>query len=124
MLFAIDSSGEPKPVTRIPHEGEYRRIEERLGEDLEAIRGALDARIEEDEIHTSSWIPGADWTGSVYEPIYEKACARNQEAAALAFGLILWVVIMDRPDAWSFGRYEKDDVPIEGMTYFRINAVD
>ncbi len=37
------------------------------------------------------------------------------------FGLILWQVILEHPDSWSFGRYELGDVPIEGMTYFRIN---
>jgi hypothetical protein len=31
---------------------------------------------------------------------------------------------MDRPDDWSFGRYEKDGIPIRGMTYFRINRGD
>ncbi|MBI5778364.1 MAG: hypothetical protein HZA49_02790 [Planctomycetes bacterium] len=36
-------------------------------------------------------------------------------------GLILWVVYMERPDAWAFiGRYEKDNIPIGNLTYFRV----
>ena len=27
---------------------------------------------------------------------------------------------MNRPEAWSFGRFEKNSIPIEGMTYYRI----
>jgi hypothetical protein len=46
------------------------------------------------------------------------------EASAKFFGILLWQVIMDRPEAWSFGRYEKDGIPIEGMTYFRLAPQD
>jgi hypothetical protein len=79
----------------------------------------LRSRIKCDEIHTSSWIPGANWTDTVFQPIYENACRYDPEAAAKCFGLILWAVLLDDEDVWGFGRYEKNDVPIEGMTYFK-----
>jgi hypothetical protein len=72
-------------------------------------------------VDTSSWIPGADWTGTVFQPIYE-ACGEDENAAALFFGLLVWQVVMDREDCWSFGRYEKEGIPIRGMTYFRIDC--
>jgi hypothetical protein len=88
--------------------------------ELKAIKAWLNARISTHDIHTSSWIPGSDWTGTVFLPIWEKACLKNVSEAAKCFGLILWEVMMERPEAWSFGRYKLNEVPIEGMTYFRI----
>jgi hypothetical protein len=46
------------------------------------------------------------------------------DASARFFGILLWQVMMDRPEAWGFGRYEKDGAPIEGMTYFRLTEID
>lgn len=45
----------------------------------------------------------------------------NYDAAALFFGLIVWRVFMEHDEAWSFGRYRLNNVPIRGLTYFRIN---
>ncbi len=70
-----------------------------------------------------AWIPGSDWTGTVFQPIYEKACKCNREAAAEFFGLIFWAVLLERNDVWSFGRYEKDGIPIGGMTYFKFGRI-
>jgi len=77
--------------------------------------------VEGDEIHTSSWMPGSNWSGTVFDPIYRIACQQDESAAGMCFGLMLWEVLMQREDVWGFGRYEKDGVPIEGMTYFRIH---
>lgn len=91
--------------------------------DFEAICAALEVRFNTDEVHTSSWIPGSDWTGTPYQPIYEDACGRDPEAAAKFFGLIVWYVAATRhPGIWGFGHFEKDGVSIQGMTYFRRNA--
>jgi len=73
------------------------------------------------EVHTSSWMPGSNWVGTEFQPIWEKACQKNVVSAAKCFGLILWEVMMEHPEAWSFGRYKLNEIPIEGMTYFRIH---
>jgi hypothetical protein len=118
MLISIDTG---RPINYIPHKKEYEIWKSRLTqEQFEVIRAELDRRIEGGEVHTSSWIPGENWTGTVFEPIYEVACRRNVEAAALCFGLILWEVMMRRPENWSFGRYEKNGIPIKGLTYFQV----
>jgi hypothetical protein len=39
-------------------------------------------------------MPGADWTGSPFETIFEKAARYNFDLAAKLFGLIVWVVFM------------------------------
>jgi hypothetical protein len=56
--------------------------------------------------------------------IFDVACGMSFEASAKFFGILLWQVIIGRPEAWGFGRYEKDGVPIEGMTYFRLPSLD
>jgi hypothetical protein len=66
-------------------------------------------------------MPCADWTGSPFEIIFEKAACYKFDLAAKLFGLIVWVVFMERPEWWTSGHYEKDGVPIEERTYFRIN---
>ncbi len=118
MLFSIDSG---KYIDSIPHENEYNLWINRLSiDELNAIIDQLTDMIDGDEIHTSSWMPGGDWGGTVFHPIYEKSCLLNEEMSGLCFGLILWAVLMDRDDVWGFGRYEKDGTAIAGMTYFKL----
>ena len=105
-----------------PHADDWRVWRARLTESQwQAISDELNRRIDRDEVHTAGWIPGRDWTGTVFQAIYEDACARNEDAARLCFGLAVWEVIRARADRWSFGRYEKDGVPIRSLTYFRVN---
>jgi hypothetical protein len=87
----------------------------------DVIHDDLDKRFSGKEVDTSSWIPGSDWTGTPFDPIWH-ACRHNDVTAALFFGLIVWQVVMDREDCWSFGKYEKDGIPIKGTTYFRIDC--
>ena len=119
MLFAIDAG--KTAVTHIPHHREFNIWKSRLTPaEIDAIKVALESKIEGDEVHTSSWIPGADWTGTPYQPIYEKACRYDEEAAAKCFGLFVWETFMGHEDDWSFGKFEKDGLPIAGLTYFKI----
>ena len=118
MLYSIDPF---KEITHIPHEQDYRRWRARLSDaEYEAIEAELDGRIGAGEVHTSSWMPGSDWSNTPFDPIYSKACEYDDVASGLCFGLFVWVVMQKHPDAWAFGRYEKDGIPIRGLTYFRI----
>lgn len=119
MLYSIDSG---KYIDKLPHKKEFVSWMKNLSADsYQNIIEALNDKIDENDINTSSWIPGNDWTGSVYEPIYH-ACGDNKEASGLFFGLILFKLLMERQDAvWGFGRYEKNGVPIRGTTYFILN---
>ena len=111
-------------IENIPHSVEYDIWRSRLtDEQVAAIRGELRSRIDGDEILTSSFIPGSDWTGTVFQPIYEHACRFDTEASALCFGLFLWVEMMEHPDVWGFGRYPVRGVEILGITYFRLRDV-
>lgn len=121
MLYSLDSQTYLAD-DYVPHRRDFERWRARLtDEEYARIYAELCACIDGDEIATSSWIPGSDWTGLVYEPIWAVACRRDQNAAARFFGLLLWVVVRDHDEVWAFGRYEKNGVPIEGMTYFKLS---
>jgi len=116
MLFSLDTG---KYVTKVPHKKDFDRWMSRLAvEDLLKIEDALNEKIDQSDVNTAGWIPGHDWTGTVYQPIYE-ACNQNVTQAGMFFGLIVFNLLMNRSDhVWSFGRFEKDGKPISSMTYF------
>jgi hypothetical protein len=116
-LFDLESR---QQVTRIPYRSTYDLLRRRLTrEEFDAIWDTLNAKINGDEIHTAGWMPGSDWNGTVYQPIYEKAARQNPDLAGRLFGLMVWVVFMERPERWITGRFEKDGEPIGSRTYFR-----
>lgn len=114
-----------KRIGHVPHAEEYhawRAAPDRVDPQAYGrIHAELDRRFDENEVDTSSWIPGSDWAGTVWEPIYH-SCGQNPVSAGLFVGLLAWQVVLDREDCWSFGRYERGGVPIRGMTYFRIDC--
>lgn len=116
MLYSIDTG---KYVTRIPHKSDFDKWMKNLSEeDYKKIEEELNQKIDEKDINTSGWLPGHDWTGTVYEPIYE-ACGRNVSQSGLFFGLIVFNLLMEREDkVWGFGRFEKDGKEIASLTYF------
>lgn len=118
MLWTIDE----KKIKNIPHKDHYGRIKSSLTkEEYDNIYEELNNKIDTNEVHTSSWMPGHNWQETVYEPLYTKAAKYNREVSGLLFGIMLWVVLMERGDDWSFGRYKKGEIDIKGMTYFRIH---
>ena len=117
MLYSVDAQA---PVTRLPHVKEFNAWQSKISDtEFQAVVGRLNDLIDGDEVHTAGWMPGSDWTGTVFEPLYH-ACGQNVEASGLFFGLIVFHVMMERDDWWGFGRYEKDGLPIRSMTYFRL----
>lgn len=118
MLYSVDGE---KYITTIPHESDFKTWSSRLSAaDLDKISAALKTVFSGSEIKTSSWIPGENWAGTPWEPIYSQACRQDEDAAARCFGLFVWQAVLRESDVWGFGRYEKDGVPIEGMTYFKL----
>jgi hypothetical protein len=121
MLFTIKDSGVINQINYIPYEAKYNLWRSRLTDnEYNAIIDTLNNRIDGKQIETAGWIPGNNWAGTVYEPIYTKACNYNEEQSGLCFGLFVWVVFLQRDDSWSFGKYEVNNIPIRSMTYFRI----
>ncbi|MBF6571660.1 MAG: hypothetical protein IVW54_22675 [Candidatus Binataceae bacterium] len=119
MLWDIDRNQE---IGTIPHPDGWKALSERLDPaEFQAIIDELNSKIDGSKIQTSSWMPGADWTGTAYQAIYEKAARFDTQLAAKLFGLMVWYTFMQRDEYWAFGRFEKDGVPIEGLTYFRVD---
>lgn len=113
MLFTTDR----KKIDRIPHLSEYEVWKSRLTpKQFQAIVEELNSRVDGSKVHTSSWMPGPDWSHTVFQPIYEQACGRDNQSAAMCFGLILWEVMMNRPETWYFCKDPESG--IKGTRYF------
>lgn len=87
-----------RKITKLPYEDDFDARCARLTHpERDAIVAALEKKLAEIPVGkaiSASWIPGSDWTGTVFMPIYTKACGRDFETAALFFGkLFQWTVI-------------------------------
>ena len=77
---------EGKRVTTLPHLKDYNTWRNRLSDaDYEAIEDDLNRRIDAGDIHTAGWMPGSDWTDTVFEPIYHTACRKKHYACSYVF---------------------------------------
>jgi hypothetical protein len=122
MLVQIDGNGDLKDITALPHKADFDRWRAGLTDtEYDAIRDEIDRRVGDQEVNVSSFLPGADWSGTPFWPIYASAGNRDFDAARKFFGLLVWEYMMNRDDAWSFGRYDIRGVAVEGLVYFRVN---
>lgn len=111
-----------KEITHIPFRETFDTLKARLSQDqFEAVVAEINQRIKDagDEIVTSSWLPGKNWEGTPFQPIYEIAAQGHKEVAAKMFGLMVWYTIMKRPDCWMSDRFQMDGRDLPGRTYFR-----
>lgn len=112
MLYTIEG----EKITKVAYESKFKdRMNYISKQDYDVIVDALNEIIDKSDVHTSSWIPGHNWIGTLFEPIW-KACKCNNEEAAKFYGQILYKVMMDRPEKWYFGKYPH----AKGKTYFRV----
>ena len=91
-------------------EGEYQAMMDELNR---IVQRSLD---DNNKVVVSSFIPGSDWTGTVWEPIYTKACGFDFDHAAQFFGLLVCQALIDRKETWYFIKQES---AAKGMIYFR-----
>ena len=108
-------------IINVPFAPQYRAwMALMTAAEIGAIKAELNSMINGTEIQTAGWMPGSDWRGTPFQPIYEKAARYNPDIAAQCFGLMVWDVFMARPEKWTSGRFEKDGEPIGSRTYFQI----
>lgn len=122
MLINIDTG---TPITTVPFSNEFQLMRTRLGQaDFDAVIERINKLIDNAgaEIATAGWLPGRDWAGTPFQPIYEKAAQRNEMVSGKLFGLCVWYAVMERPERWGSGRYEKDGRDIGSRTYFRFST--
>lgn len=118
MLFDMMTN---KRVTTMPYTKDYQRYMAAMApHEIAAIKDHLNSMIDGTEIQTAGWMPGHDWTGTVFEPIYFNAAKQSYDASAKCIGLMVWEVFMERPEKWTSGRFEKDGEEIGSRTYFQI----
>lgn len=119
MLVSADTG---KKVTKIPHKREFDHWKQNISDaDYQKVVDEINRKVDANQVNTAGWMPGSDWTGTVYEPLY-KACGCNKECAGMFFGLIVFETLMNRTDKkWGFGRYEMDGKAIKSMTYFELS---
>jgi len=106
-------------LTHIPHSEEYEQWRARLSDaDYDAIIAELHRIMDEKQSFNASHIPGRDWQGTVYQPIYH-ACADNWNQARLFYGLLVWIAAQLHADDWHFYREESRGRDHIGLTYFK-----
>jgi len=118
MLFDLDGN----QMTRVPHKGEFDAWRTKIGNaDYDLAVEAIKDRIDGKSVFTSSFLPGSDWMGTPFQPLYF-ACGQSEEQSGYFFGLIVWSIIMEDDDEWVFKPSEKDDGDPLGTTYWRRNG--
>src|SRR5580700_5984328 len=125
MLVKIRGNGSLEAITTQAHEPVLRNWTQGLPPTaLQDVCEAVNEHINcegRGEIVTSGWMKGAEWTQPPYQPIYESV-GRDWEAARLFLGLIVWRVMMDRPETWVLERYPRQMYDISDLTYFRVSV--
>ena len=98
MLINIDTG---KVVDRVPGRQEFDVLRGRLSEaEFDAMVGRINELIDEagSEIATAGWLPGSDWRGTPFQPIYDKAARGDFTRSAMFFGQLVWYAVMNRPE--------------------------
>ena len=97
-------------------------MEEKLDDEnplaYQQIERTLNAKINDNEIHTAGWMPGHNWEGTPYYPLYT-VCNQTTQLASMFSGLIVFKIFMEREDEWYCGKFSKNGKGIGSMTYFR-----
>ena len=120
MLIDIDSG---RPITKVPYQAEFDQVRSRLSEDqFSRMVARVNELIDESggDIATAGWLPGSDWTGTAFAPIYAEGTRGDFERSARFFGQLVWYTVMNRPERWGSGRYQLDGKDIRSRTYFRL----
>lgn len=121
MLISIETG---KPIDRIPGRREFEALRKRLTDaEFATMVDRVNELIDDSggEIATAGWLPGSDWTGTPFQPIYDKAARGDFQRSAMFFGQLVWYTVMHRPESWGSGRYQVDGRDIGSRTYFRLN---
>ncbi len=121
MLIDIETG---RTIEQVPFRHDFDVLRAWLSEaDFEAMVARINGLIDASgaEIATAGWLPGSDWTGTPFEPIYTIAARQDYQRSALFFGQLVWYVVMTRPEPWGSGRYQVDGRDIGSRTYFRLS---
>ena len=140
-LREIGEDGSTHDVLHLPHRQEFDAtwslisaadrtlIENEINDRLDALIASPDPNwgsitntsIEGGRPNPATGVRG-DWTGTVFQPIYEIACGMNEELAGMFYGNVWKKVIIDRPELWIGIRFDptfpQRGISLGGKTYF------
>src|SRR3984885_10857204 len=140
-LREIGEDGSTHDVLHLPHRQEFDAtwslisaadrtlIENEINDRLDALIASPDPNwgsitntsIEGGRANPATGVRG-DWTGTVFQPIYEIACGMNEELAGMFYGNVWKKVIIDRPELWIGIRFDptfpQRGISLGGKTYF------
>src|SRR2546423_2623118 len=115
MLRWFDSEDD-LTLADIPHRKDYDLWLSRLTQaEQNEIFLIIKNLVRTGSIHTSSWMPGPDWTNTPLQVIYEKATGTSEKQAGWCFGLMLMETIINLPEQW---HCKKDTEVAEGTIYW------
>ena len=112
-----------KPMMKIPHRKEYDYWMTKIKPAeydaiVDVINDYIDEKIQNGmQPVTAGWIPGTDWIGTVYEPLYH-AAGKSVLHAGFFFGIIVFDIMMNRSEKWVCGRFSNNGKEIASLTYF------
>lgn len=119
MLFKVNG----EEIKELYHKSEYNKVIAKLtAQEIVDIEKELEKIItaklgsDEEKVFTSSWVPGKDWSGTVYHPIYTKGTAYNEEQAGKIFGLFFMKAFIENDNEWFFFKPNSDEM--RGSYYF------
>lgn len=122
MLIDIETG---RTIERIRFRSDFDALRKRLTEaEFDQMIARINELIDESgaEIATAGWLPGSDWTGTPFDPIYTKAARGDFQRSAIFFGQLVWYAVMNRREMWASGRYDVDGRDIGSRTYFRLGV--
>lgn len=101
---------------RLPQEGLDRIVTELVRQLDEVLVGGT---------ISASWIPGHDWVGTIYMPIYEKVGRQDEKLSALFFGTLMQDTVIHHKSWWSRVKTpkapQKDPEGMEITLYWRVD---
>ena len=115
-------------IKSLSYPKDFDRLRARLTEaEFDAITEALNQKLDETPIGKSnsvSWIPGSNWMGTVFMPIYTKACRGDEGASALFLGNAMKLTVICHGSLWRSVKQPKlktDPEGIETTLYWRVD---
>ena len=78
------------------------------------IRGQLDA-VKVGGVVSAGWLAPKEWANTVYMPIYEKSCGKDEKAAGMFYGSIFKLVVIEHKSLWRCVKQPKKENDPEGI---------
>ncbi len=119
MLYSVESQ---TVVDRMPYQRQLGRWMIRLTSgEKEAIERSLRAHIADGQLAMGGVIPGINWEGAPFAPIW-RVCKQTTITANLCVALWVYDMMLRDEAWWGFRENENEGESLESLTYFRLDS--